>query len=289
MDAAELDITRALELNPNDWRAYQAKGQMYRRNDHVKALENLYKAANLNRGPGLVRILQIISDIYYQTGFKEQLEIVGTQIFELTEDSALYYYNLCDSESLAGNHRQSLEYSIKSYEHDSSRTWLLSGIANAYSRNGEFGESVKYYEKFLGYQNDLTGGALSNIAHRIGYAYWGYGDTVKANYYFEKQLKYSLDQIELDRVWASYNYFSYYDLAAIYAFRGDFKKALEYLRIFNQGETMEWWSVSMLQKDPLFESIRDEPEFQQIFRDVEAKYQAEHDRVKQWLEENDML
>jgi molybdopterin converting factor small subunit len=39
----------------------------------------------------------------------------------------------------------------------------------------------------------------------------------------------------------------------------------------------------------LFDSIRDEPEFQQIVRDLEAKYQVEHERVRQWLEENDML
>ena len=32
-----------------------------------------------------------------------------------------------------------------------------------------------------------------------------------------------------------------------------------------------------------------EPEFQKIVRDVEAKYQAEHERVRQWLEENEML
>lgn len=33
--------------------------------------------------------------------------------------------------------------------------------------------------------------------------------------------------------------------------------------------------------------MRDEPEFQQIVRDIEAKSQAEHERVRQWLEEND--
>ena len=32
-----------------------------------------------------------------------------------------------------------------------------------------------------------------------------------------------------------------------------------------------------------------EPEFQQIVRDVEAKYQASHERVRKWLKENDML
>ena len=47
--------------------------------------------------------------------------------------------------------------------------------------------------------------------------------------------------------------------------------------------------VTWIKTDPLFNNIRNEPEFQQIVKDVEAKYQAEHDRVRQWLEENDML
>jgi hypothetical protein len=50
---------------------------------------------------------------------------------------------------------------------------------------------------------------------------------------------------------------------------------------------MPTWLVTQIKNDPFFESIRDEPEFQQIVRDVEAKHQAEHERVRQWLEEND--
>jgi hypothetical protein len=49
-----------------------------------------------------------------------------------------------------------------------------------------------------------------------------------------------------------------------------------------------WW-VNLFKHDPLFNNLRDEPEFQQIVSDVEVKYQAEHERVRQWLEENDML
>jgi hypothetical protein len=41
--------------------------------------------------------------------------------------------------------------------------------------------------------------------------------------------------------------------------------------------------------DSNFDSMRDNPEFRQIARDLEAKYQAEHERVRQWLEENEML
>jgi hypothetical protein len=36
--------------------------------------------------------------------------------------------------------------------------------------------------------------------------------------------------------------------------------------------------------DPLFNSIGNEPEFQKIIRNIEAKYQAEHVRVRKWIE-----
>jgi len=52
---------------------------------------------------------------------------------------------------------------------------------------------------------------------------------------------------------------------------------------------MPIWVVMFIKKDPLFDSIRNEPEFQQIARDVEAKYQAEHERVRKWLEEQGKL
>jgi hypothetical protein len=72
----------------------------------------------------------------------------------------------------------------------------------------------------------------------------------------------------------------YKNLAAIYTFQGDKDKAYDNLRIINQRQRMPVWMVA---------NIKDDPEFQQIVRDVEAKYQAEHERVRKWLEENDML
>ena len=47
--------------------------------------------------------------------------------------------------------------------------------------------------------------------------------------------------------------------------------------------------ILSMKRDPLFDGIRDEPEYQQIVRDAEAKYRIEHERVKKWLEEQGML
>jgi molybdopterin converting factor small subunit len=45
----------------------------------------------------------------------------------------------------------------------------------------------------------------------------------------------------------------------------------------------------MVKTDPLFDKIRNKPEFKQILAEMEAKYQAEHERVRKWLEEQEML
>jgi hypothetical protein len=49
------------------------------------------------------------------------------------------------------------------------------------------------------------------------------------------------------------------------------------------------WMVTSIKFDPLFLTIRNEPEFRQIVRDVEEKYHAEHERVRKWLEERGEL
>jgi hypothetical protein len=87
----------------------------------------------------------------------------------------------------------------------------------------------------------------------------------------------------------SVNFTANYDLAGVYAFMGNRDKAYENLRVWARTPVFPLWWVGLIKEDPLFDSIRNEPEFQQIVRDVEAKYQAEHERVRKWLEEQGML
>jgi len=121
-----------------------------------------------------------------------------------------------------------------------------------------------------------------------GSYYSAIGKPEQAEYYFNIQLEYCYESIELGREYAE-QVGLYYDLAGVYAFRGKKDKAYENLRIFNQRQWMPFFIVTLIKDDPLFDPIRDEPEFQQIVRDVEAKYQAEHERVRKWLEEQGAL
>jgi tetratricopeptide (TPR) repeat protein len=152
---------------------------------------------------------------------------------------------------------------------------------------GQFEESLEYLKK-----EDILLNTLDRphpwFTFRIGYAYWVNGFKEEAEYYFNTGLEFHLEMIELGRHY-NQDFHTFYILAAMYAFLGDKDKAYKNLRIVNQRQRIPLWMIKDIKNDPLFNTIRDEPEFQQIVRDIEAKYQAEHERVRKWLEENDML
>jgi len=75
-------------------------------------------------------------------------------------------------------------------------------------------------------------------------------------------------------------------LGEIYAYRGENEKAFEQLRTLARLDGVNLYDLGFL-RSPLWDNIRNEPEFQQIVQDLEAKYKAEHERIRQWLEEND--
>lgn len=101
-------------------------------------------------------------------------------------------------------------------------------------------------------------------------------------------MEYCNNLIKSERPYAR-NYYTYYDRAGVYAFRGDKERAYEDLKIFSQRESFGLWIIALMKIDPLFDSIKEEPEFKQIVREMEAKHQAEHERVKKWLEEEGKL
>ena len=286
-DKAFGELDKALKFNPNDWMAYFFNGNLYSNIDLVKSIDNYNKAISLNRGTTLPAMLQRISWIYNSAGFIEEFENCNQEALELNGDSASYFSALSGAANHRGNYKKAIEYAAKAYALNPDRTYDLWLMGYNNMMLGQYEESMKYYKKYVEKQKDLSYFSL-NGTHRIGFVYWENGYKKEAESYFDMQIKYSNDEIKLERG-SALTFFQYYDLAGIYAFRGEREKAYENLRIFNQRQWMPLNLVRLIKDDPLFNSIRNEPEFQQIVRDVEAKYQAEHERVRKWLEEQGML
>jgi hypothetical protein len=152
---------------------------------------------------------------------------------------------------------------------------------------GRHKESLKYYKIWFDKISSLGQFDLGSM-HRIGYAYWVNGFRKESEYYFNKQIDYCNRIIKSGRPVITENY-TYYDLAAVYAFRGNKTDAYKSLKLFNRGRVFPLWLVTLIKNDPLFDSIRKEQAFQEIVREVEAKYQTEHEKVRKWLSDQNQL
>jgi TolB-like protein len=283
------EYNKALKINPNSWRAYSAKADL---SDTVLiSLKNLHKAASLNHGSELPDILRLICEGYCDAGFAEKAKYYALEVFKLDGDSVKYFTELGYLEHKLANYEKSVEFLERSYKLDTTNIFTLYFLGENCGFAGQMEKSLKYCKEFVTRRKNLLGSeyfVAGAINHRIGYAYWKNGYKKGSEYYFNKQLDECNNQIKSRRPWSQL-YFTYYDIAGVYAFRGDKDKAYKNLRIFNQRKVEPLWILSLIKNDPLFNSIRNEPEFQQIVSDTEAKYQAEHERVAKWLEEQGML
>lgn len=291
---AKTEYDKVIKYNPNSWEAYLWKGNdVYiadlENRDYVKGLECLHKAASLNHGKELQNIYNSLGYTYaFCAGFPDEGMKYYNEAFLLNRDSAYYLSCIGSVEIQYGNFDNGIEKSLKAYSKDSAE-WRL---ANQYLFHGEYKESLKYFKKYFERLRSL-GMIPEGNQHVIGYAYLQNGYKKESEYWFTEQIRLSQEAIKLRRFYSTSVSFSanaYYDLAGVHACRGEKEKALELLRMFDRYPVISLSMVDDIKKyNPMFNSIRNEPEFQEIVKRWEAKYQAEHERVRNWLQEQGKL
>jgi TolB-like protein/Tfp pilus assembly protein PilF len=284
------EIDKAIKLNPNDWSSYLIKAQNSG-NDLIKGIENYFKVLSLNRGSELPGYLRSISQLFLAAGFIDKAKYYLQEALKLDDDSLTYYLNLCSIETWSGDHIKGLEYAKKIYAVDSTNMDNLHLLGHLYMFLHQYEESLNYFKKYI--ESLRAKGNLNLLdMESLGFAYWQIGNKEEAESYFNREIDYCNKAINLGRSFG--NIGAYYELADIYAIKGEKDKAFKNLRIFWQKQelvaiTEQVIYVHILKNDPMFDNIRNEPEFQQIVRDVDAKCQAEHERVRKWLEDQGML
>ncbi len=275
------EYNKTINLNPNDWMAYNAKAMLYELDDQVKYLDNLKKAASINQS-SLVspKILRKIGGKLEVTGFKDKALYYYKKAFDLDSDSAYYLSCLGGAESDLGNYNKSLGYFKRAYMNRANYTYVTRRLGEDYLFAGMYKESLKYFKEYNAIIHDFN--------PDIAYAYWQNGLKKEADRYFNTHQEFcqkvlNTDYSSVQTSWA------FYDLARIYSFKGDKGNAIKNLKLFSQNKNCEIWMLTHIKNDPLFNNIRNEPEFYQIVNAIETNYGAVHERVRNWLESQGML
>jgi TolB-like protein len=290
-DLALLEFDKTIKYNPNYWEAYFCLAhQIYfasRSNqDFVKGLEYLHKTVSLNHGKQLPEMLRGLGTSYASiAGFHEKAKYYIEEAFKLDLDSNKYYGAFIVLERAFGNYEKSIELQNRYFAFDSTNVGMLAWFAFDYHMLHWDKESLKYVKKFENRLKEQPWIYYSSMKY-VGYAYWQNGYKKEASKWFDEQKRVSEEALQLGRL---YSIDANYDLAAVYAFLGDKKNAYKNLREVAKSYVCSLWLLSAIKNEPLFNPIRNDKEFQQILNEMESKYQAEHERVRKWLEEQGKL
>ena len=125
-----------------------------------------------------------------------------------------------------------LEFLEKGYSIDSTNTSILLNLGDYYVGIGQFKESLRYYKKYLDRLKEQSIISVNTNAQDCIYIFEN--GLASADYYFNKQIRYCNDAIRLGRQYGIS--WAYYDLAAVYAFKGNKIKAYENLKNFNKSK-----------------------------------------------------
>jgi len=276
---------QALTYNPNYIYVLLRKGPLlaWWLNYPIQALSTMEEAHSRISGNDLPDLLYELGRIYGHFGFPEIARKYHFEALSLDGDSARCFQWMGSLGVITGNFNEGAKWYNRSYALDSKDHWWNGYI---YSVLGDHDEAYSIHKRLADKMQNVGNLPLWNL-HRVGYAFWMVGDEDEAAYYFNEKIRYSEESINLGRTFGRFA--AYYDLAAVYAFQGERIKAFQNLEIFIENAPYSLYFLNLVKHDPLFNSIREEERFKNYLKQFEAKYQEEHERVRQWLEENDML
>ena len=274
---------KAISLSPNAAEPYRAMGWLYNATgDYVKSIGSFVKASSLNRGPDLSANLYGLGFQLTHIGFyTESVEQLKEKL-KLDGDSTSYFHDLSYTEYCAGHYDRAIGAGQKAISRDPQNdAWNI--VGSSYLELKQYEEAL-YYLRNSAEILESIGQVNLYYMPALAFAYLQMGDTEKSGFYIKEQITLSNEWIE--RRIAAYRE-NYLRLAQVYAMGGETGKAMENLRLSSK-VGLPSVHLNRMRNSPIMDNVRNEPGFDEIMDKLEAKYQAEHERVRQWLEENDL-
>jgi tetratricopeptide (TPR) repeat protein len=280
-------LEKAVEYNPNSALALNTLSDYYARisPNTGKYLEYALRGIQLDiaaQDSVMASYTYLhLSNAFIQTGFVDEAEKYIQRSLDYNPENIFSQYVkayilYAKHHDLNRTKDQLLEVLAK----DPSRLDVLQEVAKIYYYLRDYQNSFEYYQQFIEtkktYGLEMYPGEDSKIA--IVYEQMGH-------------------KAEADSLWAAYLAYAENDnsiykdlsLGVYYANHNELAKAFEHMKIFAQQDNYHYWTILFLGIDPLIDNIKNDPEFQQIMKEIEEKFCESHIQIKESLEEEGLV
>ena len=300
VEEAAKSAERAIELDPDSAEGHKALGLSFvYRGNYRKAIEEYRKAIDLN--PSYFSAVTNAGTMYLYLGILDEAVTWFNRSLALNPIHSRTYQNLGDAYRLLGDFEEAKKWltAIDEGGYTLGLVYVAEGKddkamdqipyilasnpegALALERAAEIAHYVgdsatakKYYEKSYANHNDIENQPYAQAPFGLGYILLNEGEPERGKALLELSAGIRTRRIEQ----GNDEFYPRYDLALINAIREDKDEAIFWLR-----EAVEagWRDYLLAQKDPWFEGLRGEVEFQEIMKDVENQVAEMRARVQQ--------
>jgi TolB-like protein/lipoprotein NlpI len=284
-DSAILNFNLALEINPNYSPAYDGLSRILfeNKNEIIDGIRYKLKAIELERGSILPDLLKELGVYYEHIGFYNNAIEVYNQIFQLTADTLTFYFQMGGAAYVRQDYKERIRWQRKMLEFDPDNFIACVFLTDNYFLIGEV-DSAQYYADRMIELRETVGMAVG-WEMIYGYVLWQKGDKKEAMQNFDIQNRFSNQLIESDNG----GDFQFLQLAQIYAITGQKEKAIEYLYKIDYKTFKQRWFIVRMDESPFFKEIKSDQRYQDILNTMKLVWQEEHEKVRAWLEEEEML
>lgn len=280
-------LEKALLYNPNSALVINILADFYTNliPDTEKYLEYALKGIKLdiaaNDSITTSYIYMHLSNAFMQSGFIDEAEMYINKSLEFNSENLFSEY--IKAYILFARDRDfqhTKELLIETLSKDSTRYDILKEIFIMCYYMRDYPTAYYYYKKIQEIKEANNLDIFSGEGAKIGLVFSEMGIKDESAKYFNDYKDYA----EKDK-----SIYKHLSLSVYYSYMADKKKAVEHLKLFSQEDNYFYWLTIFLRIDPLFDNIKDLPEFEEILNDIESKFWNYHKQIKTSLEEKELL
>lgn len=323
LDSGRVYLEKALNYNPHQSWAWSIKNNYYVKKGKFKiaekCLHNVYKFRNSDHEYYLYRLFHAMYKADYfqildcfcqynklkptedlvmprtlkaviwalsETGFNELALQYAQQLYEIEKDSAALYQRICTINMLANNFI-TVEKTLESeLEKNRTNTELLELLISTKFLTGKNEEAKINLEKLK--KNKTI--ASCNVETNLIDAFYRYnsGQKMEASSQLFKIIERETENINYHTT-HSLSGISQVYIAAAYSIMGDNEKAMSYLNLVSQRESVTCCVLTKLKKSPFYNTLRDDNEFNQLVERMENTYQSQHKKIEMLIKKNTLF
>jgi TolB-like protein/AraC-like DNA-binding protein/Tfp pilus assembly protein PilF len=170
--------------------------------------------------------------------------------------------------------KKTRELLLKELNKNPNRLDIVQEVARVTFYMKDYKEAYAYYEKYLKLKEQYRVDLFRSEELKIAIVLDKLGHHDKA-LPFVKSFK---DFAEKDR-----SMYRHLFMGSYYAYQKNNEKALEYLKLFSTENNFQYW-ILFMDTDPVFEDIKDLPEFKEVVRIIHEKFQDTHEELEFMME-----